>query len=323
MKTLVKGTIHQVKVPLPFPLRWVNSYLLAGDDGVTVIDPGLHTPASEELWEKELREAGLGFSDISSIVLTHHHPDHYGLAGWFQERTGAPVRLSPEGLRQARLLWGRGEPLTAAIRDLFARHGMPEELLNELTVHMEGFLPQISPQPDVTVLEEGERLRMGGRDWDIIETGGHASGHLSFYDPETLAMICGDHVIPQISPNVSYIPGIDENPLATYLKDLRRVSGFEVEKAYPGHREPFTGFSRRALDLVVHHEERLDRMAGALTGEPLTAYELCIAFFGSRLSIHQLRFAMAETLAHLFFLAADGRVKEEETASGILYRHHG
>src|SRR5690242_10362131 len=100
------AAITQVKVPLPFPLRWVNSYLVRGSEGYTVIDPGLHTPEAEELWLAVLQERGIAFEHVEQIVLTHHHPDHYGMAGWFQERTGAPVLLSETGQRQVQLLWG-------------------------------------------------------------------------------------------------------------------------------------------------------------------------------------------------------------------------
>lgn len=101
-----EGDIWQIRVPVPFPLRWVNGYLLRGEDGWTVLDPGLHNEASLAAWETAMREIGVGFGDVRQIVLTHHHPDHLGLAGWFQEKSGAPVRLSPEGEAQMKELWG-------------------------------------------------------------------------------------------------------------------------------------------------------------------------------------------------------------------------
>ncbi|MFH5182184.1 MBL fold metallo-hydrolase [Paenibacillus sp. TAB 01] len=89
--TLYHEHIYQLKVPLPFPLRWVNSYLIRGSGGYTLIDPGLHTETSVQFWEAALHSLHIDYRDIEQIVLTHHHPDHYGLTGWFQERSGAPV----------------------------------------------------------------------------------------------------------------------------------------------------------------------------------------------------------------------------------------
>ncbi|MFD0694159.1 MBL fold metallo-hydrolase [Paenibacillus sp. GCM10027628] len=302
--------IIQVKVPLPFPLRWVNAYLVRGGSGYTVIDPGLHTPEAEALWQQVLQERGIAFEHVEQIVLTHHHPDHYGMAGWFQERTGAPVLLSETGWRQVQLLWGEEQPMSALLLTLFARHGMPEAGLEEMTKHMASFVPLVSPQPQVTLLREGP-VRLGDRVYEAIETPGHAAGHLIFYDAEAETVFCGDHVLPQISPNVSFLPQVEDNPLGAYLSSLQEIGRLPVKMAYPGHREPWSGFSARAAELVRHHHERLALMEQHLSA-PLSAYEVCRSTFGDRLTIHQLRFALSETIAHLVLLEAEGRIRQLE-----------
>ncbi|MEW9700223.1 MBL fold metallo-hydrolase [Paenibacillus sp. SI8] len=302
--------ILQVKVPLPFPLRWVNAYLVRGSDGYTVIDPGLHTPDAEALWLTVLQERGIAFEHIEQIVLTHHHPDHYGMAGWFQERTGAPVLLSETGLRQVQLLWGEEQPMSALLLTLFARHGLPADGLDEMTKHMAGFVPMVSPQPQITLLGEGP-VRLGDRVYEAIETPGHAAGHLIFYDAEAEIVFCGDHVLPQISPNVSFLPQVEDNPLGAYLSSLQEMSRLPVKMAFPGHREPWAGFAARAEELVRHHHERLVLMEQHLSAL-LTAYEVCRTTFGDRLSIHQMRFALSETIAHLILLEAEGRIRQLE-----------
>ncbi|TVY11862.1 MBL fold metallo-hydrolase [Paenibacillus cremeus] len=314
------GDVLQVKVPLPFPLRWVNSYLIRGRSGWTLIDPGLRTANAEAQWDATLAELGIDIQTIERIVLTHHHPDHYGLAGWFQQRSGAPVLLSRTGLEQARLLWGDGQPLTEQLLELFRQHGLPQELREPMREHMGGFVPSVSPQPEVTVLEAGETIRLGDDEYVSILTPGHAAGHLCFYRAETEVLFCGDHVLPQISPNVSYLPGgIDENPLASYLGSLKEISRLKVSMAFPGHREPFTQLAERAQELIRHHEERLEGMRSLVAG-PMTAYEVCRATFGDRLSLHQLRFALSETIAHLFWLREEGRLVETNQAEQIVYK---
>jgi glyoxylase-like metal-dependent hydrolase (beta-lactamase superfamily II) len=314
------GEVVQVKVPLPFSLRWVNSYLLKGPDGYTLIDPGLRTEDAEKHWDAALTELGIAATDIERIVLTHHHPDHYGMAGWFQLRSGAPVLLSGTGLMQARRLWGDGQPMTEQLLSLFRLHGLPAELASPLREHMDGFVPSVSPQPQVTVVQAGETVRLGGQPYVSIETPGHAAGHLCFYRAETREMFCGDHVLPQISPNVSYLPGgIDENPLASYLASLEQVSRMDVAMAYPGHREPFTTFSKRAEELIRHHGERLALMRAQLA-EGKTAYQVCRDTFGDRLTLHQLRFAIAETLAHLIWLREAGQAEEQDIDGVIHYK---
>jgi glyoxylase-like metal-dependent hydrolase (beta-lactamase superfamily II) len=312
-------TILQVKVPLPFPLRWVNSYVIRGSAGYTIIDPGLHTPDAEELWRAVLQERGIAFEHVEQIVLTHHHPDHYGMAGWFQERTGAPVLLSETGQHQVQLHWGDEQPMSALLLELFARHGMDAAGLEAMTKHMVSFVPLVSPQPRMTLLRQGP-VRLGDRVYEAIETPGHAAGHLCFYDAEAEEIFCGDHVLPQISPNVSFLPQVEENPLGAYLNSLQEIGRLTVKKAYPGHREPWAGFSERAAELIEHHRERLALMQAQLQ-TPLTAYEVCFLTFGDRLSTHQLRFALSETIAHLVLLEAEGRIKQIDPEASVIRYH--
>jgi len=313
-----RENLIQVRVPLPFPLRYVNAYLLKGVSGYTVIDPGLHTRDAEEAWEAALRELGIDYDQVEQVVLTHYHPDHYGMAGWFQERSGAPVLLSETGCRLAALLWGPEQPMTRLLVDCFAQHGMPAAELEEIEKHMTGFVQSVSPQPSLTPLRAGEPVRLGDRSYEAIETPGHAAGHLCFYDRESREMLCGDHVMPQISPNVSYMPDVEENPLRAYLASLAEIGSVPVSIAYPGHREPFERFGERAAELIEHHHERLAGMVERLR-TPMTAYALCRAVFGYRLSSHQLRFALAETIAHTVYLESEGRVSSQETDGVIVY----
>ena len=151
-------------------------------------------------------------------------------------------------------------------------------------------------------------MRLGDRTYEAIETPGHAAGHLCFYDAEAKLIFCGDHVLPQISPNVSFLPQVEANPLGAYLRSLRDIGRLEVRMAYPGHREPWVGFSARAAELISHHEERLALMEAHLRQQPQTSYEVCRVTFGDRLSVHQMRFALSETIAHLIYLELKGRI---------------
>jgi glyoxylase-like metal-dependent hydrolase (beta-lactamase superfamily II) len=240
------------------------------------------------------------------------------MAGWFQERTGALVWMSRIGYEQALRLWGEDQPLSAEIAALFIRHGMDKALVeDQLIPHMNQFVEWVTPMPAVSFISLNELFRMGNRWFKPIVTSGHAAGHICFYDQVTKEMLCGDHVLPQISPNVSYIPGADENPLLSFLVSLEEINQYEVAKAYPGHREPFESFNIRVLELIEHHKIRLEKMIVFLE-EPKHVYQLCLDFFGERLPIHQMRFAMAETLAHVIYLQQEGRIVEEER-SGVYY----
>ncbi|MDF2925266.1 MAG: beta-lactamase [Paenibacillaceae bacterium] len=301
--------IRQVRVPVPYPLQYVNAYLIAGDNGWTVVDPGIHTDEAVALWERVWLETGSRYRDVERIVLTHHHPDHYGLAGYFQEKSGAPVFLSERGKRQADEMWGGDDALTQELWRLFLDHGMDRETAAAMIPHMAGFVSLVSPRPEVALIRNGDVLRLGDSHYEAVETGGHAAGHMSFYGKDSQEMFCGDAVLPRISPNISYMPRMEEDPLAEFTAGLGVLGSYEVKLAYPGHRDSFGHFAGRCGELVVHHEKRLAIMRAHVAEAPCTAFDCCTRLFGTRLTIHQQRFAMSETIAHLVHLEKKGQLR--------------
>lgn len=311
--------MHRVKITMSFPLRWVNSYVLSEPDGtITIIDPGPRNSETEQEWIDALAGLGLTFGDIRQIVLTHHHPDHLGLSGWMQQLTGAPVRMSTRSRQEADVMWGPEASMNTILPDYYSLHGMPEDKTEQMYEHMEAFTSQITPLPNVTPIEDGEWLGMGGKQWVAVETGGHAPGHLSFYAPESMEILCGDAVLPQISPNISLQPGSDPQPLLSYMEGLHRLGTLNVRQAYPGHRNPFATFTERTVHLLAHHEERLQKMTERIQESPAKAYDICVYMFGNRLGTHQLRFAMSETLAHLQELIRREVVQQEQQSDGYI-----
>ncbi|MFP4978106.1 MBL fold metallo-hydrolase [Paenibacillus sp. CN-4] len=359
--------VLRVAVPMPGPLRQVNAYVFQEADGISVVDPGPRTEANEALWNHLLQDWGLDWRQVRQVVVTHHHPDHYGLSGWMQAQAGCPVLMSRRALEEAGRMWGhtgagpsgtanrtasgsvssgpvsgpasgsggglrgesgtrqapeeRAEPeLNRTLGTFFAAHGMPPEWTSQLPEHLRSFLPQTSPQPDVSIVENGGTVRLGDRTWRAIQTGGHAPGHLSFYDAERELLLCGDAVLPLVSPNISLLPGSDPQPLASFLDGLVLLRRLPVKTAYPGHRDKLTEFAARIDQLLVHHEERLAETEALLASGPRTGFELCLGLFGGRIrGIHQMRFAMSEALAHAAELVRRGRAREVADEAGLRF----
>jgi glyoxylase-like metal-dependent hydrolase (beta-lactamase superfamily II) len=98
----VAAHIYQVQLPLPFALRIVNCYLLRGHNGWTIVDTGLNTAQGRETWETALAALQIAPDDITQIVLTHVHPDHYGQAAYRHRRPRC------EGQQQSHRLFSHG-----------------------------------------------------------------------------------------------------------------------------------------------------------------------------------------------------------------------
>jgi glyoxylase-like metal-dependent hydrolase (beta-lactamase superfamily II) len=309
----------QVKVPLPFSLKWVNGYLIPEDEGYTLIDPGLGTEEAKAVWEGVLERKGMRWSDIRRVVLTHQHPDHYGLSGYVQEKSGASVWITKRSHDYALRLWGEGSRFPGDLRELYEAHGMPAEVMDDIAGNLDSFVALVSPQPIVRYMEPGQPIMLGGRRWELVDAPGHAYGAVCFYQADMKWMICGDQVLPHITPNVSAIPGEERDPLADFLRSLEQLKQYDVEYALPGHRDPFADFRGRIVELQSHHARRLSGMAELLAEQPRSAFALCEKLFGARLrdNPHNLRFAMSETLAHLFHLEQRGSIGSSVTEQGV------
>jgi glyoxylase-like metal-dependent hydrolase (beta-lactamase superfamily II) len=304
----VADGIYQVQLPLPFALRIVNCYLLRDGDAWAILDSGLNYPPGQAAWLAAFDALDIRSEAIGRIVLTHAHPDHYGMAGWLAERSGAPVLLSPVEQAFAARVWDGGEPVIRAVAELFSRHGMPDELIAAVCDQMAVVRPMTRPLATTTALVPGARLRIGAREFQAISTPGHSDGHLAFYCADERLLLCGDTVLTKITPNISLWPHGRPNPLADFLRTLDELGRLAVDLALPGHGPLITTFGQRLAELRAHHDERLLAVERAAGGSA-TAFAVCTAIFPTeQLSAHQIRFAMAETLAHLEYLVDIGRL---------------
>lgn len=309
--------IYQVQLPLPFPLRIVNTYLLRDGDGWTVIDAGLNYPPGQAAWREAFARHDVEPHEIRRIILTHAHPDHYGMAGWLQALSGAPVALSAGEAAFARSQWHTDSRAHETIATFFGSHGLPPDLMTTVAEDIARLRMMTYPVPSTVLhLPAGKPLTIGERLFIPIATPGHSDDHLVFYCAEERLLICGDAVLIKITPNVGLWGWSRGNPLAQFLASLDRLAELDVALALPGHGPPITHFQERLEELRIHHAERLEAMERAV-GSGATAYEVCTAVFPlQELTSHQMRFAMAETLAHLEYLAVQGRVEQIEHANG-------
>jgi glyoxylase-like metal-dependent hydrolase (beta-lactamase superfamily II) len=310
---LVAEGVFQVQLPLPFPLRIVHSYLLRDGAGWTVIDTGLNYPPGQAAWQAAFDELGIAPTEIRRIILTHAHPDHYGMAGWLAEQSGAQVQLAPLEQAFARTAWREGAANEQAIVGFFRARGMPAGLAEQIRHSMAETRAMTWPWPATSTIEPGACLQIGDRRFHLIATPGHSDQHLVLYCAEERLLLCGDAVLLKITPNISLWPHGRPDPLADFLRSLDQLATLQVDLALPGHGPLIHAFGQRLAELRAHHHERLDLMEQA-AGRGANAFDICTAVFPiAALSPHQLRFAMAETLAHLEYLVGVARLERDGT----------
>jgi glyoxylase-like metal-dependent hydrolase (beta-lactamase superfamily II) len=314
----VRPGLWSIPVPLPnSPLRYVLVYLLELDGGAGVIDTGWST---EEAWVAlvaGMAVAGYTPADVQAILVTHIHPDHYGLAGRLREASGAWVALHPADAELIGARYGKGmETLVESMDALMVDAGVPAELRPELTGASLGIRELVAvAEPDV-LLEDRMRVALPGWDLVTLHTPGHSPGHVCFHDRGGRLLFSGDHVLPRISPSVAVHVQQPMNPLADFLDALRGVRDLDVDEVLPAHEWRFRGLDARVDQLLDHHSRRLDETYTAISASPgLTCWETALRLRWSRdwsqIVGFMRRAAIGETLAHLVLLESTGQVRRD------------
>jgi glyoxylase-like metal-dependent hydrolase (beta-lactamase superfamily II) len=315
--------ILQVKIPIPFPIKFVNCYLIREPGGCFLIDAGLNYERGRDTWVDFFQKEGMEFSDLKGILITHFHPDHFGAVGWLQERSGAKVYMSRIELERARMFWNPDVPFNRIDIGHLVENGIPARLAEQIGQSMgQNFdYGWVKPDPVVETIADGEKLAISGLIWDILVTPGHSDGHVCLYNPERKIIFAGDQLLPGITSNVSFFPGALPNPLKDYLQSLCRLKSLDIEVVLPAHGDIFKRAGKRVDELLKHHRERLELICRAADGGK-TAFEVSQEVFSSNLSLDDTRFALGETLAHLKYLVHEDRLIEKRKQGVVFYCRH-
>ncbi len=301
--------IYKARLPLPFKLDHVNCYAVKGDNGWTVIDTGLYYEETRRAWKEFMAEHGFQPGDIEAIYVTHYHPDHYGSAGWLQELSGAPVYMSATEAALAKKIWSREPEDRDIMLNSFLENGVPRELAEKLLDGIDHTSAGVYQHPTVTTLSAGNEVELGGYKYRVIITPGHSDGHVCFYGEENGILISGDHLLPKITSNISLWPHSHPDPLDNFFKSLEQNKTLEVSLVLPAHGNSFSHMRERVDELIEHHKQRLEIMKDAAGEKGATVFEVSSKVFSGDLTLHEIRFALTETLAHLVYLEKRGHLR--------------
>ncbi len=313
--------IYRMEIPLPNnPLKSLNSYVIKGGERNLIIDTGMN--------RKECRiamEAGLAALDVdlerTDIFITHMHADHSGLV-FELARPAAKLYCS----REDAAIINAGDSLWGAMQVFMQTGGFPREEFAAAIRKHPGYKYRAVGEKPFTIVKEGDTLEVGGYRLSCLETPGHTRGHLCLYEAEQKLFFAGDHILRDITPNIS-LWSYRVNPLAEYLGSLDRVGGCEIRLVLPGHRKLFSDPGERIAELKAHHRARAEEVLRILAeAGPMDAYRVasfmtwdidCPSF--RDFPIPQRWFATGEALAHLKYLEEISLVKREEAGGTYLF----
>ena len=310
---------------LPIELDSVNCYLVLGDDGITVVDPGWAWEEGEQPLVRALAAFDAGPPDVRRILATHQHWDHYSLACRWRREFGTHVALgreerhsiddyeadAPPYLHQSELLRAGGAPELAAQMDAETRPVLERGLAFDRPDHW---------------ISDGERFDLGGVELSAVHTPGHTRGHVVFVDEKAGLALTGDHILPRITPSIAFENMADPLALVRYLESLRLFLDRPDLGMLPAHGLPQPSTAARAAELVAHHDERLAEIESHLAAGLTTAHDIAAAMpwtrHAKRLSdlgpLHAMT-AILEVASHLQYLAHFDRASSTSRAGVAHY----
>ena len=299
----------------------VNVYLIEGTKENILIDTGWDTPEAFGVLNKELRSYGFTFKDISQIVVTHIHPDHYGLTGKLKQLTGARIAMSEIEASMIDSRYTNANELLKQVKKFLQANGVPKGIIMKFA---EASMPArkfvIPVMPDIK-LKDGKKFSVDPFEFKVIASPGHSAGHICLYEPNRKLLFTGDHILPQITPHIGLHPQSGNNPLSGYLESLKRMMDMQVNLAFPGHGPAYSGMRQIIESLIRHHEERNRVVLKALQENMKTGYQVATELVWmesvkptnfENLNLFDQRLALTETLAHIDYLLNEGKVQKFE-----------
>lgn len=315
--------IIPLAIPTPFYVGDVNAYLIK-EDPLTLVDVGPKTEKAFDALRDKLRTNGVQISDVKRIVLTHAHEDHCGLAKRIKTEARA-AEIFVHGWETGHLF---GRLANAEHKNLMLRAGVPEIVFGEIRQLYNDVskLTDALEASEFSELKDEMEIEFAGGALKVIHTPGHTPGSCSFFREANRTLIAGDTVLKRITPNPMLAPDpFDANrrfkSLGEYLVSLARLRSLSPTLVYGGHGEPIDDFEEIFHRYVRAIDERQRNVVEIVSKSSATAFEVAQRLFPQAIGRNVHGFlAISESIAHLDYAEAEGKIEVELKDGAEIYR---
>jgi glyoxylase-like metal-dependent hydrolase (beta-lactamase superfamily II) len=316
--------LYRTEIPLPkSPLKWLNSYIVKGDDKFLIIDTGFNCEECQNELNASLQQLDVNLNK-TDIFVTHLHVDHIGLAGALAT-DNSKVYLNEKEIQQINIQQSNWESYWQKVLDIYVANGFPIE---DASLSMKNHPARkygLKRAVPFSPVKDGDIIKIGDFHFQCVATPGHSPGHMCLYEPNKKILVAGDHILFDITPNITYWSEMDDS-LNEYLKSLEKVRALDVKIILPGHRRLMHSLHSRIMELQKHHGDRLNEVLTALKDGDKTPLQIasCITWDIACKSWEEFPpaqkwFAFGETLAHLKFLENKNKIRSHGQNGKVSY----
>ena len=317
--TEIATGIFELRLPIPFEDGLVNVFLFTDGDEADLLDCGMNAEESLEAIHAATRHVGA--RRLRTLLVTHIHPDHYGAAGTLAGGPGlADLYMHRLEVPLVHPRYVELEQLVGEVRRYLLVNGVPAAEAEVLSNSQRALSQVVKTAEPAVQLDGAEGVVMGRRRLRVEWTPGHSPGHICLWEAAEGLLFAGDHILPDLSPNIGLHPQSTPDPLHEYLEGLRRMAAYQPRRVLPAHGRPFTDATARVDALVSHHQRRLDQILEIMDIDERSAWQVALDLWGVRDNLYEKRLALQEGLAHLQALAVEGRVTKSVTPESVRWR---
>ena len=307
--------VFELRLPIPFEDGLVNVFLFPDGSEIDLLDCGMNSDESVAAIHAAI--ARLGAKRLRRLVVTHIHPDHYGAAGAFAGEGRADLYIHRLEVPLVHPRYVELEQLVKEVKTYLLVNGVPKSEAEVLSNSQRALSQVVKTAEAAVQLDGAELLTMGRRQLRVEWTPGHSPGHICLYDSADRLLFAGDHMLPELSPNIGLHPQSTPDPLHEYLDGLTRLAAYEPALVLPAHGRPFSDAPARVKVLVAHHERRLRQIVDIVGDGDTSGWEVALTLWGPRDNLYEKRLALQEALAHLQALAVERRLQKSVTPESV------
>jgi len=311
--------LYKIEVPLPGnPLKAINSYIIKDSERSLVIDTGMNRPECSNVLLPGLEELGIDLKK-TDFFITHLHADHLGLVSSLATESSRVYFNQPDAtFIQPGNNWDMSS-------DFAVVNGFPEDEARRAIENHPGRKYSSKKQVEFHILRHGDTIGINDYTFQCVATPGHTRGHMCLYEPDKKILFSGDHILIDITPNISSW-SYEEDPLNEYLGSLNAINDLDIEMVLPGHRSIFHDCKQRVEELKHHHQARANEVLAILGKVNQNAYQVASQMTWDidyksweKFPPQQKWFAFGEAVAHLKYLLEEGKVQQQAQGQGMVF----
>jgi glyoxylase-like metal-dependent hydrolase (beta-lactamase superfamily II) len=294
----MKRKVH--KISLVSTIGQVNVFLLEGDE-LVMIDSGDGTNSSMKKLSDELETLGFELNEISMIINTHEHIEHFGGNATIKDVSGARIlahKLAAPLIEDMR----KQMPSKSDLMDI------PEEISSSYRKFRFAMYEDLKTTNVDVRLQGNESILIDDSSLKVIYTPGHTRGHICIYEEEDEILFAGDMVIENGTPDTGALPG-QYGDMTDFLNSLHRLKDLKIKRLLQSHGEEVSDPYKKIEDTIQSKLIRERELLQVLEGSGKTITQLINIIYGEGKLPRFMYYGTV--LAYLEKLKCDGKVKRD------------